>query len=245
MSRQVVSRSQRRLEKKQTLVLVVLGLVIALVSYGLGVMVGRSGGDTIIQEDLTASDRIAIPVPDTGSIGSTASSVEEPAAPQLTFYNTLPEGNQPPIGSGINLPDQPPEPSVDPVDVRRDAPPLKEVVPVAPAPVAAKPKVVVPKPKPKPVASVPAKVVATPPAAVGDDYVIQVVSVQKIAGAKNLQERLSKSGYAAFVEKADLGSKGIWYRVYVGPFATRSAADGAASTLKAAHLASAPLVRKR
>ncbi|ABA88002.1 SPOR domain protein [Syntrophotalea carbinolica DSM 2380] len=243
MSRQVVSRSQRRLEKKQTLVLVVLGLVIALVSYGLGVMVGRSGGDTIVQEDLTASDRIAIPVPDTAPGAGTASSVEDPAAPQLTFYNTLPEGNQPPIGSGINLPDQPPEPSVDPVDVRRDTPSLTEEVPVAPAPVAAKPKVVAP--KPKPVASAPAKVVATPPPASGGAYAIQVVSVQKIAGAKNLQERLSKSGYAAFVEKADLGSKGIWYRVYVGPFATRSAADGAASTLKAAHLASAPLVRKR
>jgi cell division septation protein DedD len=240
MSRQVVSRSQRRLEKKQTLVLVVLGLVIALVSYGLGVMVGKSGGDTIVQEDLSSSEHIAIAVPETDAGNEAAQPVETAADPELTFYDTLADGKQPPMGSGINLPAQPPEKSSAAVDVLRDATPQTEVATVKPAPVAVKPKVEAPVSRPVPVTTKPVKQVVA-----SGDYVIQVASVKKAEGAKDLKDRLSKSGYSAYLEKVDLGSKGVWHRIYVGPFATRDAADGAASTLKAAHLATSPLVRKR
>jgi hypothetical protein len=41
-------------------------------------------------------------------------------------------------------------------------------------------------------------------------------------------------GASTEVRRADLGTKGIWYRVLVGPFADRSAADRACSRLKAA-----------
>ncbi|MGE4543487.1 MAG: SPOR domain-containing protein [Pedobacter sp.] len=239
MSRQVASRSQRRLEKKQALVLVVLGLVIALVSYGLGVVVGRSGGEAIVHEDLAATERIAIPSTDVNSANEALQPAEEAADPQLTFYDTLPEGKQPPMGSGINMPAQSAEPPATPVDVLSDSTPAVEVVASKPAPV-------VVKPKPQPTVSVAPQPKAVPSSAVVDgSYIIQVASVQKIDGAQDLSGRLSKSGYPAFVEKTDLGSKGVWYRVYVGPFASKNAADGAASTLKASRLASSPLVRKR
>jgi DedD protein len=52
-------------------------------------------------------------------------------------------------------------------------------------------------------------------------------------------------GYAAFVEQADLGAKGVWHRVYAGPFSTRQDADRAVAALKADRIASAPLVRRR
>lgn len=241
MSRQVASRSQRRLEKKQALVLVVMGLVIALVSYGLGVVVGRSGGEKVIHEDLAATERIAIPPADASTASGALQSVEEAADPQLTFYDTLPEGKQPPMGSGINMPVQPAEPPAAIVDVRGDREPevKVEVVESKPAPVMAKPKpqsTVSAAPQPKPVLS---------SAVAGGSYIIQVASVQKVDGAEDLSGRLSKSGYPAFVEKTDLGSKGVWYRVYVGPFASKNAADGAASTLKASRLASSPMVKKR
>lgn len=239
MSRQVASRSQRRLEKKQALVLVVMGLVIALISYGLGVVVGRSGGETIVHEDIAATERIAIQPTEPNPASGTLQPAEEAADPQLTFYDTLPEGNQPPMGSGINMPAQPTEPVAAPVDVRIDREPAAEVVASKPAPA-------VVKPKPQPIASVAPQPKAVQASAVASgSYIIQVASVQKVDGAQNLSGRLSKSGYPAFVEKTDLGSKGVWYRVYVGPFASKNAADGAASTLKASRLASSPLVRKR
>jgi cell division septation protein DedD len=244
MSRQVVSRSQRRLEKKQTLVLVVLGLLIALVSYGLGVMVGRSGGDTIVQEDLTDSGRIAIAVPETvpvpGSVPDAETSTGGAANPPLTFYETLPEGSQPPMGSGINLPPRTEEVGEAPVDVLSDPPPAPAAVAVKPAPVEVKHESVKPRPATTNIAPPPAKKIVS-----AGNYVIQVASVQNQAGAQDLNTRLSKNGYAAFVEKTDLGSKGIWYRVYVGPFASREAADGAASTLKSSRLATSPIVRKQ
>ncbi|MDY0261886.1 SPOR domain-containing protein [Syntrophotalea acetylenica] len=248
MNRQVVSRSQRRLEKKQTMVLIVLGLIISLVSYGLGVMVGRSGEDNVIvKEDLTTSGRIAIAVPEAGTeTGAATAPAEEPAAnPALTFYETLPEGTQPPMGSGINLPPQPAEVTPARVDKSRDSalqPPSAVAKPVV---AEARPKVSAPKvepvtaPSPRPVTA------SAPVTSSGGGFIIQVASVQKQASAQDLSSRLAKSGYAAYVEKTDLGAKGIWYRVYVGPFASRSAADGAASTLKAARLANAPLVKKR
>lgn len=241
MSRQVASRSQRRLEKKQALVLVVMGLVIALISYGLGVVVGRSGSESIIHEDLAATERIAIPPAEPSTASEALQPAEEAADPQLTFYDTLPEGKQPPMGSGINMPAQSTEPPVVPVDVRSDREPAVEVVASKPAPATVKPK-------PQPAASVEPQPKAVPASAVasaGGSYIIQVASVQKIDGAQDLSGRLSKSGYPAFVEKTDLGSKGVWYRVYVGPFSSKNAADGAASTLKASRLASSPLVRKR
>jgi cell division septation protein DedD len=101
-------------------------------------------------------------------------------------------------------------------------------------------------PKPQPTATVAAQPSPAPASvATGGSYIIQVASVQKIDGAQDLIGRLSKNGYPAFVEKTDLGSKGVWYRVYVGPFASKSAADGAASTLRVSPLASSPIVRKR
>ena len=250
MSRQVASRSQRRLEKKQALGLVVMGLVIALISYSLGVVVGRSGDEKIVHEDLAATERIAIPPTDAMTASEALQPVDEAADPQLTFYDTLPEGKQPPMGSGINMPAQSTEPPVVSVDVRSDRAPAQEIVVSKPAPakevVASKPAAAVAKPKPQPTATVAPPPKAEPSSAVaGGSYIIQVASVQKADGAQDLSGRLSKSGYAAYVEKTDLGSKGVWYRVYVGPFASRNVADGAASTLKTSGLASAPIVRKR
>lgn len=243
MSRQVVSRSQRRLEKKQTLVLVLLGLVIALASYGLGVMVGRSGGDTIVTEDLTAGDRIAMPAADSSPVEGGEVPVPDAGDPELTFFDTLPEGKQPPMGSGINLPAQPAEPPAATAEAPHDSAPAAPAVAVEPAP-AVKPQPVAP--RPEPVAAAPAKPAGVPAKVVaGGNYIIQVASVQKKSGAQDLSDRLSKSGYPAFVEETDLGAKGIWFRVYVGPFGSREAADGTASSLKAAHFASSPLVRKR
>jgi cell division septation protein DedD len=80
--------------------------------------------------------------------------------------------------------------------------------------------------------------------AVGGDYLVQAAAFRRSEDAKGLQAKLARKGYAAFTEKANLGSKGVWYRVYVGPYATADAANTVVSRLKAEEKLAA-LVRKR
>jgi cell division septation protein DedD len=62
--------------------------------------------------------------------------------------------------------------------------------------------------------------------------VVQVASTRDEAEAKRLVATLKGQGHAAFYERADLGAKGVWYRVTTGPYADRNAADKAAVQLK-------------
>jgi DedD protein len=95
-------------------------------------------------------------------------------------------------------------------------------------------------PPPPPKAAVP--VVGSPVTAGG--YLVQAASFRRSEDARALQAKLGQKGYAAFTEEAHLGEKGVWYRVYVGPFATDTAAAAAVARLKAEEKLTA-LVRKR
>ncbi|MCK4536333.1 MAG: hypothetical protein KAT93_04930, partial [Desulfuromonadales bacterium] len=71
MSQPVVSRSQRRIEKKQTLLVLVLILVVAGVSFALGVMVGQKSGsvpglaDSGVEEVRLPTATQVVPAPPT------------------------------------------------------------------------------------------------------------------------------------------------------------------------------------
>ncbi len=229
MARQVVSRSQRRMEKKQALILLVLVLGVSLASFALGVMVGRSGART--PAPATAAAPVHLPVaqkaPDAS--GATTPSASGTGKPEdkLTFYDTLPKGDQTPLGSGINLPPKKAEPSPEP-----KAAPKHE----ADAPVHAVPA---PSPEPRPKAAP-----ARPAVAAGGSHVVQAASFRAPGDARALKDKLAQKGYGAFVQKAELGPKGTWYRVMVGPFDGAGAAAKAAERLKAEYHLSA-LVRKR
>jgi cell division septation protein DedD len=70
------------------------------------------------------------------------------------------------------------------------------------------------------------------------DFVLQIGSYPSEADA-NASWQTYKSGHAAVagyapdVQKADLGSKGTWFRLRVGPFASLSEASAACAKLKA------------
>jgi len=222
MTRQVVSRSQRRMEKKQALVLLVLVLAVSLVSFTLGVMVGRgASGSEVAAAPASSSPRI--PVAGTVSEKQPPASGSEKSAEKLTFYDSLPKGEPSPLGSGINL------------DPEEKKPAERKAV----------------EPKPKAAAAEPEKVVAAPvpaqkpPAASADGaYVVQVASFRGADDAAKLSGRLSDKSYASFVETADLKEKGVWHRVFVGPFKTSAAAEKIVARLQAEEKLSA-LVRKR
>ncbi|WP_295447213.1 SPOR domain-containing protein [uncultured Thiodictyon sp.] len=80
---------------------------------------------------------------------------------------------------------------------------------------------------------------ATPePARGGNDslpsWVIQVASVATPDGAAELEGKLRAEGFAAFVEKAEVGGR-VTYRVQVGPELDRARADQTAARLRDKH----------
>lgn len=242
-----MSRSERRMERKQAIILLLLVLAVSLVSFSLGVMVGRGGAAKQVARSgpLPVPPRPAEAAPATPalpSVDQTASSASAPSAPvpaaedqaaeepaeTLSFYETLPRGDLP-LGSGINLP--PAATSAEPVAPRASEPAkVKLPEPVSqPAPRTATAK--------RPVEQSPA------PMATGS-YVVQLASFKDAAAARKLQQQLGAKGYSLFVEAADLGNKGVWHRVYAGPYADRTAADRVAGQLQQKAKIS-PLVRKR
>ena len=225
----VASRTQRRFERRQRLVMLILVAAVTVASFFLGVMVGERGrgpgsnglADTAFQPAV----QIAPPPLPTGQY----------TAPQrLTFYDDLPKGNAAPLGSGINLPKNgytPPPPA---------PPPAPDTAPTPAVPPAQAQATKQPAPSVKP----PAPATTPPPkAAAGGSFVIQVASTKDQAEAKRLVDRLKAKGFAAAAERADLGAKGIWYRVVAGPYGDQVSAEKAAAQLKKQKFSA--MVRKR
>ncbi len=61
-------------------------------------------------------------------------------------------------------------------------------------------------------------------------YVVHAGSFRGIDKAKEEALYLLGWGYSVFIYRVDLDSKGIWYRVYVGPFVTEQ--DATATKIK-------------
>jgi len=226
MVQPVMSRSQRRVEKKQTWIIVVLVLLVAGVSFFLGVMVGQRGvslpgfGDAEVQEVRMPPATQVVPVP------PTPEPAPEPEPAKLTFYDNLPKGDKVPLGSGINLPPE----QTAPATVTKPSASKQEAV---------NPKAVEPVAQSKPAAPV-----SVPTTSAKGEFVVQVASFRTAEDASKYQTRLGKQGLTTFQERVDLGAKGIWFRVLAGPYAERTAADQIATLLKEKERVSA-LVRKR
>jgi cell division protein FtsN len=214
MAQTVATRSQRRLERKQVVLVVVLIFAVAGVSFFLGVLFGQSGGSLpgfsadAGTPKLPMATRVVPPPP-----------AVEAAPEKLTFYDNLPKGNQAPLGSGINLPPEQKKPATE-----------------------TKKKVVV---KPAELSSAPRQKPVTAPTASSDGaFVVQIASFRTSEDAGKLATRLKSYNLTTFVESADLGSKGVWYRVLTGPYGSREKADQAADLLREKERLSA-LVRRR
>jgi DedD protein len=66
----------------------------------------------------------------------------------------------------------------------------------------------------------------------GADYTIQVGSSRSLEQAGELKGRLSKKGYAAYVQSVDLSDKGTWHRVRVGSYRDKEGAERVASDIR-------------
>ena len=66
----------------------------------------------------------------------------------------------------------------------------------------------------------------------GYPYTIQVSSLKDPKAADKIVESLKQKGYKAYRMTANVGEKGIWYRVRVGPFRDKASAEIQLSRLK-------------
>ena len=64
-------------------------------------------------------------------------------------------------------------------------------------------------------------------------YTIQVVSVKKFDEALQVVRKLRDAGFQPFIQNADLGARGKWYRVRVGHYRDRAEAQKALSEMQA------------
>ena len=219
MVQPVVSRTQRRIERKQLMLIVVLIIAVATVSFSLGVMFGQgnvSNQGLVAEMDSSAPAKVTQVVPPPPPQEETAPEKPE----RLTFYDNLPKGNQAPLGSGINLPPESPTKAVQAI-----------------------PKRTVKQADVKPVAASP-KQATVPTVSAEGSFVVQIASFRTGKDAKGLASRLKLYKLSTFIETADLGDKGVWYRVLAGPYSSREGADTVAALLKEKERLSA-LVRKR
>ena len=109
--------------------------------------------------------------------------------------------------------------------------PVAAAVAAAPAPVA----------DPQPVAAIPPQpqvAAAAPAPAKPTKFVVQVGSKQNqteaLATFADMQQKYPTllASYRPMVQKADLGSKGVWYRLRIGPIVDKTAATKLCGQLK-------------
>ncbi len=99
-------------------------------------------------------------------------------------------------------------------------------------------KAVEPAAAPKPTPAKPVAAAAAPASA--GAWVVQIMALREEAAAKTAWASMQKThssilgGHALDIEKADLGDKGVFYRVRAAGFDTKSAAQSACAQLKAA-----------
>lgn len=235
MQTETKTRTQRRLEKRQTIIILALLLLVSLLSFVLGVTTGRRGAErdfarqvkeqqeTVRIVQVPAAAPIPAPAPpqteaQRGEKDALIDAVVENA--RLSFYDDLVRDSSP-LGSGINQP--PPAEPRPPVSL----PPLELadqpiVVRDGGAQMLAQAPVSEQQPSQEQIltAVAAASVDQTlPPATAQGSHVVQVGSFGSAADAASLRQRMIDKGYPAFLAEANLGERGIWYRVRIGPYA--------------------------
>ena len=199
------------------LFIVPVGVVAIIGVFLLGYYMGRGQG-----KDTTAADRPPA-LPDVVS-------QYLPKKEEFTFYKTLTEKGEKNVSvdlkpkSGTEEQAPPAKDDLPPPD---DKPSKKQSGGEAAAP-RAEPKSQpakqpqVAKKEPRAAKQAPSKI----------RYTIQVAAYPDRGLAEDEVRSMKRRGYAAFVVASNLGDKGTWYRVRVGSFANKQAADKLAGELK-------------
>jgi cell division protein FtsN len=214
------------------IILAAFGGVVWL-AYNQGVVHGRNDVPRVATTTV-AQDAPAV-APGAGDSSSKPIKVyQQPAGPDESADQSPATAPPTPLTKPAPAKPQPSEQAQSAPAVEKPAPPVeKPAPPVTVAPPSP--------PKPKPVASAPvaAAPVAAAPSAAPGAYVLQIGAYKSGADAeaawKEVQGKHAAllSGISHDIQKADLGEKGVWYRLRAGSFADKTSAAALCDKLKA------------
>lgn len=204
--------------------LIWIGLVVFVAGwmFVLGVMVGRGLAPVNLEAgklEKELADLKARMLEEKQEAAVSAAAGQTDEKPQLGFYEAL-------KNPGKEAAFQPAKPAKP---VRR-----KPAAPAAsPRAVVTAPPKSVSRPKTRPPAAPKTDSGSKPaPASIPGRFAIQVASVQDVRGAGKMVAELRAKGYQAYQIRSDLDGKGIWYRIRVGGFEERRAAEKMLKKLK-------------
>lgn len=238
------TRTQRRMEKRQAIILLVLVLAVSLASFTLGVVVGRRGAERDFAQKLSQTEKVlvaqapaeaTVPIVEIDKNKAVAETTTVQAAEdtKLTFYDNVAKDTAP-LGSGINLApvEEPPAKETvvqPPIDLPEQPIVVKKEESIKPAVVSQKAAEIVVKKN----TEVPAQIAsAMPDVAPNGSHAVQIGSFNSAGDAITLKQKMLKKDYPAFVVEADLGKKGLWYRVRIGPYANTTKAKQVQAVLE-------------
>ena len=163
----------------------------------------------------------------------TADVAKPPDAPASPPNAAPPASATPPPASSSSTPPAPPPPAAPPADTPTSAtaaaPPPKTGAPKADATPKTDPKATTPATKAEPKAAETAAAAAKNGAK--DGFAVQLAAFSDDKGANSLANRLKRDGYPAYTEPLKT-SRGTLWRVRVGPFPSRDAANVVRDKLK-------------
>jgi cell division septation protein DedD len=200
-------KTEISLDGKQVAAMAVVALLLFGGVFAVGLVVGRNSAPAqpAAEADVAALDEVhkgqaAQAVPSRPTPGKAEQPAARPAAP----------------------PEEPPAPP-EKHDTAQGRPPLAHV---AQATVVDAPRGTATVPAPRPAAFVPAppSVLSRPPRDAGN-FTVQVGASQDRGEAQRLESKARGAGLKPYLVEVDLGVKGTWYRVRVGAFKERTAAD--------------------
>jgi cell division septation protein DedD len=226
------------LGSRQMMFLIAGYCFLCVLVFALGIVVGRatSTPDAVAEaENAVASlprEQAATPRPDLASgsriplMPADESKPQASQGPEYSFSPTLPQTPAPDKLESTAPPAARPKPAPTPEVARA-------LEPAAIPPKAEEKREVEPR---RPVATAETKP-KTPTATrvslnQSGDYTIQVSSFRSMDQASELKGRLSKKGYAAYVQSVDLSDKGMWHRVRIGNYRDKDGAERVASDLR-------------
>jgi len=213
--------------KTRLIIAIVLGIIIVG-----GIFLAMSGGEkgevapvspNLTSETPTTSEEPAAPAPAASQPEEEISPAEQLRAAAMGDHESTTETTSP----------EPAAPAPTETEAAPEAAAPAAPAAEAPAPVAATPEPAAPVEAAKPTAPA-----VTPQA--GGAYVVQLLALRDEAAAKAAWKKIAAkhksilASHALDIEKADLGSKGVWYRVRAAGFSDKTAATRACNSLKAA-----------
>ncbi len=226
------------LDTRQLMFLIAGYCFLCVLVFGLGVVIGRATThpDTAAETDNAvaslarerpAKARPELPPSDRIPLVPPAEPKSQAAqGPEFAFSPALPEA------PALNKPESAPTPAHRPKPA-----PAPEVTRSSDPPAAAPKAEEKPEAEPRRPAATPESKPKAPAAAAvslsqNGDFTIQVSSFRSMDQASELKGRLSKKGYAAYVQSVDLSDKGTWHRVRVGNYRDKDGAERVASDLR-------------